>query len=283
MSTVARTGPLPGGPGGPGGGRRRRSPGGWVLVALGAVVAVVLVAATAANLLGLALRTSSEGGEVVRGVSSVRVSTDCAGDVELEGTGGSAAAGAVRVRWQDSGVLRRPVHRQRLDGDELVVEVDCPVLQLGGGPTSDLALAVPAGATVAVEAGSGDVRASGLRGATTLVTGSGDVEVDGVVGDLRARTGSGSVLAEEVGGAVVEVSTGSGDVHLATTAPPRALTARTGSGDVRVELPDDARGYAVETDTGAGEVQVGVRDDPRSSRTVALRTGSGDITVEPAG
>ncbi len=292
--------PPPGPPPGPGSGARpRRSPAGWLLVLVGALLAALLAVSGAASAVTALARQSASGGEVVDGVSAIEVRNDCAGDVDVSATS-AATTGAADVRWRDSWALQRPTHRQSSDGGRLLVEVDCSGLLIGPGPSSDLVLVVPGGAVVEVETGSGDVSASGLSAPLTLTTGSGDVDVEGATGGLSTRTGSGDIAVDEVGGDVrartgsgsvrasgmasdaVEVTTGSGDVRLAATAPPQQLTGRSGSGDVVVELPDDARGYAVEVATGSGDSEVGVVDDPASSRVITLRTGSGDVTVVPA-
>ena len=50
---------------------------------------------------------------------------------------------------------------------------------------------------------------------------------------------------------------------------PRALTANSSAGDVRVEVPDAV--YAVQADTSAGDRTVDVRQDPASPRRIVAR------------
>ena len=64
-----------------------------------------------------------------------------------------------------------------------------------------------------------------------LRTGSGSIRIDGVQGGLRARTGSGRVRVEG--------------------APARAWNLRAESGDIRIDLPDDAA-FEVNAQTPAG-------------------------------
>ena len=122
-----------------------------------------------------------------------------------------------------------------------------------------------ASGAVSLKSGSGDIVANDLRGETTLVAGSGDVEAHGLAGGkpVRAQTGSGNVTVE-----LTEVA---------------SVTARAGSGDVELLVPDGA--YRVNTRNGAGDAEVlGIADNPTAKNVLDVQTGSGDarVTAVPA-
>ena len=145
------------------------------------------------------------------------------------------------------------------------------------------------------DTGSGDVTASGLRGALAdFDTGSGDVDVTDVQVD-RARfdTGSGHAKARALQARTGIVDTGSGDAELEFTGG--ALDdwkIDTGSGDARITLPPGAS-VTITVDAGSGDLDVeraGVTMQGRQGDTKTLRvgdgrgrmridTGSGDVTI----
>lgn len=295
MSTAVAE-PVPPPP--PDGGRRRGPRGaGWLLVAVGAGIALLGTAAGATAIVGPLVRSDAAGGESFTGVRSAEVVSDCPGDVDVTTGPGGGDGGPARVAWRDRTAFGAPEHRQVLTGGVLRVEVDCPPVGAGWGPASDLALVVPSAAPVSVttasgdvsaaglgaagalETGSGDVRVEGATGGLRLVTGSGSVRAEGVSGGLVARTGSGDVVATGVAGGAVDVETGSGDVAVEAVRAPSSVAGSTGSGELEVVLPDDGRPWAVDATSDSGEVVVEVADDPAAGRAVVLGTGSGDVAV----
>lgn len=190
-------------------------------------------------------------------------------------------------------------------------------ITIGVGHSSvDVEVHVPPGADVSVSTKQGDVTLHGLSGTSEVRSGSGDVRVE-ESGRLRASTGSGDVAVGRCSGGSVtsgsgdivvdsstgdealEVRTGTGDVSLpdnrgdVTVATGSgdivashargSLTARTGTGDVNVAVP---RGIPVWLDltSGMGDVRrlvegVGAPTEGQEHLSVAVRTGTGDITV----
>jgi hypothetical protein len=136
----------------------------------------------------------------------------------------------------------------------------CPTALLGRCRVA-YRVTVPDNLPVDVRTGSGSVRMSGYRGSATLSTGSGDIRVAGFCGfSLDARAGSGDVDAHTAcappklslratSGAVtaqvppgtyeVDAESASGSERVtgvnATEQSPFAITALSGTGDVRVE------------------------------------------------
>lgn len=174
---------------------------------------------------------------------------------------------------------------------------------------ADMRVLVPAGRTVAVHLGvgevdatniegnlvvdtrSGRIDASSLRGSARLATGSGTVQLQGAEGDVVIDTGSGGIRVAEVSGsrlsvdtgsgsvdglnlasADVEIDTGSGSVDLSGVRADR-LGVDTGSGGISVAEADVAD---LDLDTGSGSVRVAVRN---SLRNVRIDTGSGGVTL----
>lgn len=120
----------------------------------------------------------------------------------------------------------------------------------------------------------GNARVRGLRievvlpeGASVdLTTKSGDVTVAGPSGSVGARTGAGDVRVEVAD--AIEAHTGSGDIVVGRS---RCLVATTGTGDVVVvHVGEDAQ-----LRTGSGDVRV-----EHASGTFGGASGSGDLRVE---
>jgi hypothetical protein len=130
--------------------------------------------------------------------------------------------------------------------------------------------------------GSGDLRVRSVTGAATCKGGSGDVQLGEVGGDLTVSLGSGDLRLGSSRGAVrmrsgsgtteigslsgdADITSGSGRVKIGLAAGVQArLDARTGSGQVRTEMP-------LEDSAVAGPA---IR--------IRVRTGSGDVTVHRA-
>jgi hypothetical protein len=135
---------------------------------------------------------------------------------------------------------------------------------------------------LASRTGSGDLRVRSVTGAVMCKGGSGDVELGEVGGDLTVTLGSGDLRLGSSGGSVrmrsgsgvteigslsgdADVTSGSGRVSIGLAAGVQArLDARTGSGQVRTEMP-------LEQSASHGPA---VR--------IRVRTGSGDITLHRA-
>lgn len=214
-------------------------------------------------------------------------------------------------RWSDSGresfnlgTLLRFALGER-EGGRITVSGS------GGGleAYADLRILVPAGRTVAVHLGAGEVEASNiegnlvvdtrsgpitareLRGSIRLATGSGNVQLTGAQGDVLIDTGSGAVRVADVAGDRLLVDTGSGSVDV-NNARAASVNIDTGSGgvevsgmqasDVRIDTGSggirlrDATADDLLLDTGSGSVNVDLRNKPRRAR---IDTGSGGVTL----
>lgn len=144
-------------------------------------------------------------------------------------------------------------------GTIVLDEVDGDV-RLRFGSASSRVERVTGSATV--RSGSGDAIFGEIRGDLEAGFGSGDLQADVVRGSSRLRAGSGNLRLDAVHGDV-DFTCGSGEMSLGLPAGVSArLDVRTGSGQVRSDLPiDDDR-------TGSGP-----------AITVRARTGSGDVRL----
>ncbi len=150
------------------------------------------------------------------------------------------------------------------------------------GVAADLDVDVKAGAMeaagldgqVGLRVGSGRLNVSDARGELNLDTGSGGVSLDGFEGGaLEIDTGSGSVEVAEATAETVEIDTGSGGVRV-NGAEAEMLAIDTGSGSVRVAA---AAVDAAEIDTGSGSVRLAL--DRMGGGNFDIDTGSGGISV----
>lgn len=136
---------------------------------------------------------------------------------------------------------------------------------------ADLRVLVPAGRTVRVRLGAGEVTAGDVHGDLDVDTGMGAVSCHGTRGALVLDTGAGSLRVRESQGDV-DLDTGSGDIDL-TDARGGAVRIDTGSGSVRVER---VRADVLDVDTGSGNVTLAAIDVPR----VRVDTGSGSVRLD---
>lgn len=156
---------------------------------------------------------------------------------------------------------------------------------------ADLRILVPAGRSVDLRLGVGEVGASGVEGGLDIDVQAATVRTRNTRGPLRIDTGSGSVVVEGAEGDDVLVDTGSGSVQVNGVRASR-LTIDTGSGrvtgsgigatTVRVDTGSgsialsDVSGNDIELDTGSGSVQLDLRTQ---IERVVIDTGSGGVRL----
>lgn len=255
---------------------------------LGVLVALVAVASTTASISAALLQQHRTATSSFAGVRSVDADTGSGNVTVVADTGG-----AVRVERRQTWSFGRPSSTEQVAGGVLRLRARCGSWL--GSCSVSYVVHVPAGTPVRARSGSGDIRASGtgrldaqsgsgnvratrVTGDVTLHAGSGDVRADGVRGDVRLSTGSGDVRAGAVDARSVTARTGSGNLRVVLTRPPDRLALTTGSGDLTALLPDDGTtAYAVSASTGSGDSDVRIRTDRGAPRVVTARTGSGDL------
>jgi hypothetical protein len=127
-------------------------------------------------------------------------------------------------------------------------------------------------------AGSGPVEVEQAQGRVSVRTGSGPIRVNGASQDVRASTGSGTieVRGNPAAEAFWDLGTGSGGIQLAVPGSASfALTARTSSGNVSVDMPirieEQSRRF-LRARVGDGQAHVNL--ETRSGNIRILRGGT---------
>ncbi|MGW5530880.1 DUF4097 family beta strand repeat-containing protein [Streptomyces xanthochromogenes] len=193
----------------------------------------------------------------------------------------SGPAGHVTVNGSLSWTMKRPVVEQTWDGDTLKVKTRCVgfVDRYLQNCQVDLALAVPAGVSLTVHGGSGEIKVHDLAGPVDLHGGSGGMKLYGLKGPVKATVGSGELQALQLTSPEASLEAGSGTVEADFATAPQHVKARTGSGSVDITVPRDTR-YRVTGHSGSGGR--GIQDelvDGTSDRVIDATTGSGSVNV----
>lgn len=252
--------------------------------------AATLIAVTAAALAGCGVGTGArltyDDTEKVK-VSEIVLTGGGSGDVTVT----TAAVSDTRIkRIVRTDGSTDPQASYRLEGTVLTLATTC-----GERCTVSYEIQAPAGvavrgrlgsgtialsdiATAEVQVASGDVRVTRASGAVSMKSGSGDISAEDLLGGATLVTGSGDIAAHGLGGGkAVRVQTGSGDVTV-ELAEAASVTARAGSGDIDLTVPDGA--YQVKAHNGSGDSELlGLVDDPKAKNIIEVQTGSGDATV----
>jgi len=184
--------------------------------------------------------------------------------------------GDVHLRAVDGGTVRvRDVNGRSLDG-MFAVEAAAGSLSLKAGRGLEIIVGPRS-----IRRGAGrhvpELEVEAPRGATVVLeAASGDVEVDGLLGDQRYRTASGDVVLRAVSGRL-SVEVVSGDVEVSATGEAQ-VTVRSVSGDVAVRA---ATLSALQVTTTSGDLKVAGRLS--GPGPFAIETVSGDGLLAPAG
>jgi hypothetical protein len=213
------------------------------------------------------------------------------GEATVRGDGTSA--GSARVHGTVNYDLARPAVRVSAG----TLGLACPGIDMGNCSLSGTVDA-PAGATLTVNSGGGDLSASGLAAPDTLDSDGGTLTVTGDTADLTATSGGGDITVGQVSGArvnlssdggavtgamvtapLVTVGSGGGDVTLTLTSVPHRVQVDSDGGTVRIVVPYRVQGYIV-NETSDGGTTAGIQS-PQSGTTdlISVNSGGGDITV----
>jgi hypothetical protein len=133
---------------------------------------------------------------------------------------------------------------------------------------ADLTVRVPAGASLEVYHGAGEMFANSVEADLVLDSHVGAIEIEEVRGDVVGDTGSGSIEARDITGNFT-ADTGSGSVRVTDVEGERIL-ADTGSGSIRMT---NVRADRISADTGSGGVEV----DGAVTDALVIDTGSGSV------
>ena len=212
--------------------------------------------------------------------SSQRLTVVTDGGVDLH----AGPSGEVAVTPDASGSA--VVSHWHTAGAQAELDLSCPTDPPSGGRAcaETVALSVPTGTAVTVQARNAGVTATGLSGPLNLATVNGDVAV---VADGGASTGepvqlttrNGSIHASGLRAPTLSAFTVNGDVDLGWAVAPGQVTAETTNGSIDLTMPAAAPSYALSAGTQHGGVNLGVPSDPGSSNRLTLNTVNGSVTV----
>ncbi|MDQ1288019.1 MAG: hypothetical protein QG622_1584 [Actinomycetota bacterium] len=302
--------------------------GGIVLLrTFGVLLAVgILLAGTASVVIHL-LRQSRTTTTTVPGQVTRLVADTGTGDIRIKaGEPGAPTTVTRKIQW----VFSEPSVTVQERSGVLTLGASCPRNGFSSCNT-DFTVTVPAGTALDVTTGTGEVSTSGISGAVSVTTGVGDISLaessstnvlvktgtgevtlsgdrppsapapgsaEPAGGTVSVETGPGDVVLTDVAASNVKVRTGGGQVTVSGGTPGGRVEARSGVGDVKIELRETPAGvtvhtgageidvivptgtsYAVDTHSGTGETAVDVRQDDAAPRKIILDSGVGDITV----
>lgn len=227
---------------------------------LGLLVALALIVDGAVTLLDVAARASYTTNASYSSVKRLDVALD-QGRVELV----RAPRGSrLSIRARITGGLASPRIRRTYADGKLKLNADCPgFLVISCGVR--WRLGVPDGTAVSVAASSGDVAVDGVRAR----------------GLLKVRSSDGSIDVSGAGVRRVDAASSDGDVHVDLADTPVTVKATSSDGDVDVDVPDVP--YAITATTSDGDRKVDATDDPKSRRTIVVRSADGDVHVSAHG
>jgi hypothetical protein len=206
---------------------------------IGAVVVLLLIAAGAFNALALGARHRFTVRSSYAGVRTLEVDSG-SGDVHLTGAPAGSAVNVASHVTEGFTAPHRHVLEPRLGALRVTygcgTSIDCSV---------SYDVTVPAGVTVTVNAGDGDITGARLDASR------------------------------------ISLESGNGDVSATLTQPATALSANSGNGDVTLVVP--ATTYAVQASSGNGDVNdQSLSIDHHSPRRIDASSGNGDVTITAA-
>ena len=232
-------------------------------------------------------------GDNLSGTSVARDSIDTGPNPHVRLTN---AAGQVRIEGvQDLQSIQYEVTRYALASDpvaakkrasqvpiDLSREDSTVVLKTDGGrgTGADYLLKVPAGGSVEVESGAGDVDITGLSGDVSVVADAGDVSVRNTGSDVNVEAPQGDVSVGDVNTDTgqAELKVGTGDVTLQDLIVG-TLEARVEAGDVTLSGRFSGSGRVL-VDTGSITANI----PPEDTRELTLETRVGEVVREtPSG
>jgi len=130
---------------------------------------------------------------------------------------------------------------------------------------------------VKANSGSGKLEASRVKGSVTGHLSSGNITLDQLQGKVLVNTGSGNITGTAIDGDVT-ADVESGNVDL-TFVSSRSALLDSGSGNLTVRVPGSAGAYKVTAESGSGDRKVDVPTDPASKYELKLTAESGNVKV----
>lgn len=158
--------------------------------------------------------------------------------------------------------------------------IEGTVLELRGDETCtvcsiEYVVSVPAGVRVVADIGTGSLDLTGVSAVDATVS-TGSVAIADATGVVTARVGTGSITGRALRAPTVRATTGTGAVSL-DLAVPADVEATTSTGSVNLTVP--AATYRVDASSRLGKVSLGIANDPNGRYGLALRAGTGQVTL----
>jgi hypothetical protein len=254
--------------------RRPRRAGFALLAVLGVLFAVASVGWAAFAGLSVLVRQQATASASYAGIHSVTLDGSSA-DLSVIAAPGDAVRLDQQLQWS----FGRPTVSVSRVGDQLTIHTHCP-LDVGWSCVVRLTLRVPAQTNLSVHSGSGNVSATGLSAAATLVTRNGNVSATAMAGGLTAQSGNGNVTVADSTMSRLEASTSNGNVRVQLAVSPSEVQATSHNGNVDVLLPDQPGvGYDVNANTHNGNRNVAVQLDSSAPRHITVQSSNGNVKV----
>jgi hypothetical protein len=243
----------------------------WLVA--GTIVAAVTLAFGTFQVVSLLARSTEETTTRFEAVRHLVIDND-AGSIRLR----PSPTGTLTVDRKETRGLTEPDYSERMEGDRLIVEANCPGA-LSSWCEVQLEIAVPAGVDVDATGGGGSVRADGLDAGLRLRSSGGSITVVGGGPVLDLESSGGSVNVEAARADQLKARSSGGSVRVRSAVVPRNVEARSSGGSVTVEVPDGPTAYRVDASSSGGSSRTQVRTDPTSDRLITARSSGGSVTV----
>ncbi len=191
------------------------------------------------------------GGVSVEGTKGNITATTGGGGITLQDVGGTvkASTGGGEVRITGS---RGPVTVTTGGGEVRIVKTQAKVKVNTGGGVVEIQ---DTHGAVEVNTGGGNVHVIQAEGSVSVNTGGGSINVLRAGGDVSVNTGGGSIHVNDLKGNI-SANTGGGDVEL--NGVQGGIDASTGGGDVTAELTlaDFSIRHKINVKTGSGDIRL---------------------------
>ena len=197
-----------------------------------------------------------------------------AGDVEVVG----ADTDTIELTSRISRGLFETQHAERIDGDRLVLTVDCPwVVNHFCGV--DQQLVIPAHLAVEIVSHDGDTEVADVDGPVDIFSEDGRVDLARLGGPLELDLRHGSAEGTQISSSEATTTSEFGRVRLSFIEAPDLVTVHAKFGDVEILVPDDGTFYAVTSRTDFGDTDNQLRSDPAADARMDIRAEFGSVRL----
>jgi DUF4097 and DUF4098 domain-containing protein YvlB len=190
-------------------------------------------------------------------------------------TGGKTVAIAVTQHVAFHGA--KPTISRRFAGGTLTLSSHCAA---NTACSISYDITVPRSTTVRVADDVGTVRLSALVGQVTATVDAGQIDLSSLSGPVDATIRAGSIMGQHVSSARASLRVSTGEVDVAFSAAPAAVSATTDVGAIILRVPSSVS-YHVVTSAVVGHIGVSITQNTAAPRTITASTTIGAITIEP--